>query len=210
MAVQLIVSTPYAERNIAHMARVSSKNQDNPEIAGLIRYMINHKHWSPFEMASMTVEIETSRMIAQQILRHKSFSFQEFSQRYADIDEHIPTVARLQAVKNRQSSLEIDPENDGYVLLHWWASAQDQVWELSHKLYKEAIDLGIAREVARSILPLSTKTKMYMSGTIRSWLHFIELRTGEDTQLEHRMIALECKKIFIDQFPLISEAMGWE
>ena len=190
---------------IAYCARVSNpSNQNNTATAPkLLKYLIKHKHWSPFEMASMTLEIKTSRAIAAQILRHRSFSFQEFSQRYSVAQELEEIEFRKQAEKNRQSST--DEFTDGFFL----SKVREHLGK-SVSLYNEAIKLGIAKESARLLLPLTTETTMYMSGTIRSWVHYIDLRCQQDTQKEHREIAEACKKIFIENFPNISLALDWQ
>lgn len=194
-----------AEDLISYCARVSNpSNQMNTETAPrLLAYLIKHKHWSPFEMASMTVEIKTSRAIAAQILRHRSFSFQEFSQRYSTATELEDIEWRMQGKTNRQVGDEVVelPNN----LQKNLRSVQDKCEELYHEL----IDQGIAKECARMILPLNTSTTIYMSGTIRSWVHYIDIRAKEDTQKEHREIAYAIKDIFKDQFPNVSEALGW-
>jgi len=194
-----------AEDIVAYCARVSNpSNQMNTETAPkLIKYLIKHKHWSPFELASMCVEISTSRAIAAQILRHRSFSFQEFSQRYSQATELEELELRSPALKNRQSSSETFDENhDAYK----YAKASI---ESSLATYKTLIEMGVAKETARGVLPLTTKTTMYMNGTLRSWVHYIDLRSAEDTQKEHRDIANQIKKIFINKFPTISEALDW-
>tara|TARA_A100001201_G_C4037987_1_gene185770 strand:+ start:72 stop:722 length:651 start_codon:yes stop_codon:yes gene_type:complete len=194
-----------AEDIVAYCARVSNpSNQMNTETAPkLIKYLIKHKHWSPFELASMCVEISTSRAIAAQILRHRSFSFQEFSQRYSQATELEELELRSPALKNRQSSSEpFDENHDAYK----YAEASI---ESSLATYKTLIEMGVAKETARGVLPLTTKTTMYMNGTLRSWVHYIDLRSAEDTQKEHRDIANEIKKIFINKFPNISEALEW-
>ena len=190
---------------IAYCARVSNpSNQNNTATApNLLKYLIKHKHWSPFEMASMTLEIKTSRAIAAQILRHRSFSFQEFSQRYSVAQNLEEIKLRKQAEKNRQSST--DEFTDGFFL----AKVREHLGK-SVSLYSEAIEMGIAKESARLLLPLTTETTMYMSGTIRSWVHYIDLRSKEDTQKEHRDIAEGCRDIFIEHFPNISLALGWK
>jgi len=190
---------------IAYCARVSNpSNQNNTATAPkLLKYLIKHKHWSPFEMASMTLEIKTSRAIAAQILRHRSFSFQEFSQRYSVAQDLEEVELRKQAEKNRQSST--DEFTDGLFL----AKVREHLGR-SVSLYNEAIKLGAAKESARLLLPLTTKTTMYMSGTIRSWVHYIDLRSQEDTQKEHRDIANACKDIFVEHFPNISLALDWK
>ena len=190
---------------IAYCARVSNpSNQNNTATAPkLLKYLIKHKHWSPFEMASMTLEIKTSRAIAAQILRHRSFSFQEFSQRYSVAQDLEEVQLRRQAEKNRQSST--DEFTDGLFL----AKVREHLGR-SVSLYNEAIKLGVAKESARLLLPLTTETTMYMSGTIRSWVHYIDLRSQEDTQKEHRDIANACKDIFVEHFPNISLALDWK
>ncbi len=190
---------------IAYCARVSNpSNQNNTATApNLLKYLIKHKHWSPFEMASMTLEIKTSRAIAAQILRHRSFSFQEFSQRYSVSQDLEEIQLRKQAEKNRQSST--DEFSDGFFL----AKVREHLGK-SVSLYKEAIKMGVAKESARLLLPLTTETTMYMSGTIRSWVHYIDLRSKEDTQKEHRDIAESCRDIFVEHFPNISIALGWK
>lgn len=206
MNVKLISLTPDAEKIIGYCARVSSpQNQDNPDVVGLLRYLIKHKHWSPFEMANMLVEIKTNRGIAAQILRHRSFSFQEFSQRYSEIEGFEKMTARRQAEKNRQSSVDDLPEETQ----KWWEHAQKANQEICQHAYETALELGIAKECARFLLPLSTKTTLYMNGTIRSWIHYLELRVQEDVQLEHREIAQEIKKIFCSELPIIAKAINW-
>ena len=203
-----------AEQFIAYCARVSNPaNQDNPETDKLLSYMIKNQHWSPFEMVNVVMEIETTRDIARQILRHRSFSFQEFSQRYAEVTELAePREARLQDTKNRQNSIEVD-ENETWH--HWkdftpgtkkdiWEKMQRDVIEKNQYIYNEAIRMGIAKEVARAVLPEGlTMSRMYMNGTLRSWMHYVELRCGNGTQKEHREIAEECKKILVEQFPFL-------
>lgn len=198
---------PSAESLIAYTARVSNPaGQMNDETAPrLLAYLIKNKHWSPFEMVSFTVEIQTSRAIAAQILRHRSFSFQEFSQRYAEATSTYHYPARRQDKKNRQNSIDDLPSET----LSWFEEAQSQVDALAMDLYNEALDKGIAKEQARFLLPLSTATTLYMSGTARSWIHYIQLRADAATQLEHREIAEGCKAIFVAQFPCTSEALGW-
>jgi thymidylate synthase (FAD) len=203
--VSLIHVTPEAEATIAYCARVSSSNQENPEYAKLLSYCIKHSHWSVFEMAGMCLQIETSRAIAQQILRHRSFHFQEFSQRYAEATENNFYEARRQDIKNRQNSIS-DMSKDDQI---WFMNAQDVVWENAKMLYNEALKKGIAKEQARMLLPLSTKTKMYMHGTVRDWIHYIQVRTDPSTQKEHREIAEKAKEIFVLQFPTISMALNW-
>jgi len=210
MNVELISITPDAEKTIAYCARVSNpKGQDRDEYAKLLKYCIDHGHWSIFEMANMVLEINTTRGIAAQILRHRSFSFQEFSQRYADanlLENIIPPDLRSQDEKNRQNSIDdVDMETK--------IRYNRQVRELfskSQALYDDMIENGVAKECARFVLPLATPTKMYMNGTIRSWVHYINLRSGHGTQKEHMDIANKCKDIFIQQLPVVSEALGWK
>tara|TARA_B100000131_G_scaffold169000_1_gene163361 strand:+ start:1288 stop:1935 length:648 start_codon:yes stop_codon:yes gene_type:complete len=208
--VSLISVTPDAEKTIGYVARVSNpKNQENPKVAGLLKYCIEHGHWSVFEQAHMTVEISTTRGLAAQILRHRSFTYQEFSQRYADsslLAKEIPLPAlRRQDTKNRQNSIDdIDPltQQDFEIKMQ-------RHFVNGMKLYKEMLDAGIAKECARFVLPLATPTKLYMTGSIRSWIHYIDLRSGHGTQKEHMDIAEGCKDIFKEQFPIISEALGY-
>jgi thymidylate synthase (FAD) len=205
-AVRLISVTPKAEEIIAYCARVSNPvHQDNPELARLIAYCIKHGHWSIFEQANMILEIKTSRAISPQILRHRSFSFQEFSQRYAEVDGFIEYSARRQDQKNRQNSVDdLDAETQ-----NWFAQAQQEVWESAYGNYKTALEKGIAKESARTLLPLGTSTRLYMNGTIRSWIHYIQLRSEAGTQLEHRTIAEQCREVFVAQLPVIAKALGW-
>ena len=206
MKVSLVSITPDAEKTIGYCARVSNpKNQNNPDVAGLLKFCIKHGHWSIFEMANMVIEIETTRGIAAQILRHRSFSFQEFSQRYAKAQGFEGIHPRRQDTKNRQNS--IDNIEEGVV--DWFHGAAKEVEDLARYYYETALSLGIAKESARFLLPLNTKTRMYMNGTARSWIHYIKLRTDPSTQKEHRDIAEEIKLIFKEQMPIISEAMGW-
>ncbi len=208
--VKLISVTPDAEKNIAYCARVSNpNNQDNEKIAGLLKYCINHQHWSIFEMAFMTLEINTTRGLAAQILRHRSFTYQEFSQRYADsslLADKIPMFdLRRQDIKNRQNSIddidEFTKQEFEIQIQRYFAEGMD--------LYQAMLDKGIAKECARFVLPLATPTKLYMSGSVRSWIHYIQLRSANGTQKEHMDIANECKCIFAGQFPVIAEALGW-
>ena len=203
--VKLISITPDSEKLIAYCARVSSNQQDNPSISKLLRYCIKHKHWSIFETAYLTVEINTSRAISAQILRHRSFTFQEFSQRYAEFPDFVSYDARRQDKKNRQASIDDMNIEDK----HWFSVAQDRVQTLTASLYLDALDKGIAKEQARFLLPMSSKTKIYMTGNISSWIHYLELRTGIETQKEHRDIAREIKKIFKEELPIISGALEW-
>ena len=208
-SVKLISVTPDAEQTMAHIARVSNpNNQDNPNYAGLLRYCIKHNHWSVFEQSSMTLEIETTRAIAAQILRHRSFTFQEFSQRYAQSNElgkiELPDLRR-QDTKNRQNSIDdVDPfvkQKLEAQMITLFSSAQS--------LYNQMIEEGIAKECARMVLPLCTPTRIYMTGSARSWIHYIELRSANGTQKEHMDIANACKSVFIDTFPTIAEALEW-
>ena len=203
---KLVWITPDAEKLIGKIARVSNpKNEDNPNVEGLIKYLIRHKHWSPFEMASMCVEIETTRAISPQILRHRSFSFQEFSQRYAEaLDTSIPRLRR-QDKKNRQNSIDDIPD---YVEEHL-ADKIDAHFRSAQDLYKSLLAYGVAKECARAVLPMNTETRMYMSGTIRSWLHYIDLRGDNGTQSEHMKIARSIGEILSDQCPTIARAM-WD
>jgi thymidylate synthase (FAD) len=196
-----------AEDLIAYTARVSNPaNQMNLQSAPkLIEYLIKNKHWSPFEMAHMTVEIKTSRAIAQQILRHRSFSFQEFSQRYATATEFERYPARRQDNKNRQNSIDDLPE----LTKIWFDEAQKRNEEAAYGYYKQALDAGIAKEQARFLLPLSTQTTLYMCGSVRSWIHYLDLRCANGTQQEHKDIADQIKIIFGEQFPDIYVALGW-
>lgn len=195
---------------IAFCARVSNpSNQSNTETSQkLINYLIKNAHWSPLEMVSATVEIETTRDIARQILRHRSFSFQEFSQRYADPTKDLDFVireARLQDTKNRQNSIESDDRE----LNRWWDEQQKKLINKASELYKVAMDVGVAKEVARKVLPEGlTMSKMYMNGTLRSWMHYVSVRCGPETQKEHREVALECRGILTELFPLVME--GYE
>jgi len=204
--VKLISVSPEAEKTIGYCARVSNpKNQDNPDVSKLLRFCIKHGHWSVFEMANMVIEINTTRGIAAQILRHRSFSFQEFSQRYAKAEgfEHIQP--RRQDTKNRQNSWNDLEEKDK----KWFEDANKMVQDATNYLYEKALERGIAKESARFLLPLSTKTRMYMNGTIRSWIHYIKLRTDESTQKEHRGIANGVKGIFSQHLPVIADALEW-
>ena len=212
MTVKLIQITPKPEEQIAYIARVSNpNNQDNPNYAKLLAYCIKHQHWSIFEQAFMTLEIETTRGLAAQILRHRSFTFQEFSQRYADTSLMtkgslipIPELRR-QDLKNRQNSTDdLDPEKVKMLekeIAQHFHDAQD--------LYRYMIDVGVAKECARFVLPLAVPTRLYMSGSVRSWIHYIDLRSAHGTQKEHMVIAEQCREIFKEQLPVVSEALGW-
>ena len=210
MNVSLISVSPDAEKHMAYCARVSNpNNQENENYAGLLRYCIKHQHWSIFEQAFMTLEINTTRGLAAQILRHRSFTFQEFSQRYADtnlLDTNIPLPdLRRQDTKNRQNSIDDIPEKQTKFL-------QERIRQYFNEgmyLYNELLREGIAKECARFVLPLATPTRIYMSGSVRSWVHYIDLRSGHGTQKEHMDIANACKTIFTEQFPTVSEALQW-
>jgi len=208
--VKLISVTPDAEKVMGYVARVSNpSNQENPNVAGLLKYCVKHQHWSVFEQAFMTLEIETTRGIAAQILRHRSFTYQEFSQRYADsslLGDSIPLFdLRRQDTKNRQNS--IDDIDDS--VKQEFESKIRKHFDDSMVLYQSMLDMGIAKECARFVLPLATPTRIYMSGSCRSWIHYISLRSGHGTQKEHMDIADACKKIFMEQFPTVSEALEW-
>ena len=204
--VKLISITPDSENLIAYCARVSSNQQDNPSISKLLRYCIKHKHWSIFETAYLTVEINTSRAISAQILRHRSFTFQEFSQRYAEVPDFVTYKARRQDKKNRQASID----DMSFADKHWFTCAQDRVQTVSSFLYNEALDRGIAKEQARFLLPLSSKTKIYMTGNVRSWIHYLDQRCKWDTQKEHRDLALEMREIVKQELPTIAKAVAWK
>lgn len=208
--VKLLSVTPDAEKHIAYCARVSNpNNQENTNFEGLIKYCIKHQHWSIFEQAFMTVEINTTRGIAAQILRHRSFTFQEFSQRYADtklLSQYIPTPElRRQDDKNRQNSTD---DLDGYLKQVLEAEIQEH-FAKAQQLYNRLLNQGVAKECARFILPLATPTRLYMTGSIRSWIHYIDLRAANGTQKEHMDIAEKVKCIFTCQFPSISSALEW-
>lgn len=210
-SVKLISVTPDAEKTMAYCAKVSNpKGQDSENYSKLLKYCIDHQHWSIFEMAFLTLQIETNRGIAAQILRHRSLTFQEFSQRYADatlLSEEIPMFElRRQDNKNRQNS--IDDINDE--IKSKWGMKIREHFAKSKALYDGMIADGVAKECARFILPLATPTRLYVSGSVRSWIHYIELRSGNGTQKEHMNIANQCKSIFIEQFPTISEALSWK
>ena len=210
MSVKLISVTPDAEKMMAYVARVSNpNNQENPNYAKLLGYCIKHNHWSVFEQAFMTLELETTRGVAAQVLRHRSFTYQEFSQRYADssmLSDTIPLPElRRQDTKNRQNSIDdIDPfKRQKYEM------KMQELFGRSMDLYREMLDEGIAKECARFVLPLATPTRIYMSGSCRSWIHYINLRTANGTQKEHMDLAEGCKKVFIEQFPTCAEALEW-
>ena len=207
--VHLVTATPDAEKTMAYIARVSNpQNQDNEDFAKLLKYCITHEHWSVFEQAYMTLQIETNRGIAAQILRHRSFTFQEFSQRYADSSQlgeiPIPDLRR-QDNKNRQNSISDLPID---LAKEFEEKVKNQFKE-SLDLYKEMLEAGIAKECARFILPLATPTRIYMSGSCRSWIHYIKLRSAHGTQKEHKLIANDCKRVFCHQFPIVAKALEW-
>lgn len=202
---QPLASAENPESLVAYCARVSSPNQDNPEHSKLLRYCLKHGHWSPFEMADMTLEITTSRAISAQILRHRSFSFQEFSQRYAEALDYEPCGARRQDETNRQNSLDDLDEN----VREWFMESQVEMWHWAKRRYDKALALGVAKECARMLLPLNTWTRLYMKGSLRSWIHYIQVRTAPETQLEHREIAEKAKAIFCENFPTIATALEW-
>ena len=210
MNVELISVTPDAEKTIGYIARVSNpKNQDNPKVGGLLKYCIEHGHWSIFEQAHMTVQIETTRGLAAQILRHRSFTFQEFSQRYADsslLGKEIPLPAlRRQDEKNRQNSIDdIDP-----LMQQDFEIKMQRHFVNSMHLYKDMLEAGIAKECARFVLPLATPTKLYMTGSVRSWIHYIDLRSAHGTQKEHMDVVEKARVIFKEQFPITAEALSW-
>ena len=210
MNVKLVTVTPDAEKLMGYVARVSNpNNQDNPKVAGLLKYCVNHQHWSVFEQSFMTLEISTTRAIAAQILRHRSFTFQEFSQRYADsslLSDKIPLPElRRQDTKNRQNSID---DLDPFVQQNLELQMQT-LFDSSMALYKQMLERGVAKECARNVLPICTPTKIYMSGSCRSWIHYISLRSANGTQKEHMDVANACKDIFIEQFPTVSEALEW-
>lgn len=210
MNVKLLSVTPDAEQTMAYIARVSNPaNQDNEKFAGLLKYCIKHNHWSVFEQSTMTLEIETTRAIAAQILRHRSFTYQEFSQRYADssmLSEKIPLPAlRRQDTKNRQNSID---DLDAFDVQNLELQMQT-LFDSSMALYKQMLERGVAKECARMVLPLCTPTRIYMTGSCRSWIHYITLRSANGTQQEHMDIALECKKVFKEEFPVVAEALEW-
>ena len=208
--VKLVTVTPDAEKTMGFVARVSNpNNQENPKVAGLLKYCIKHQHWSAFEQAHMTLEIETTRGLAAQILRHRSFTYQEFSQRYADsslLSETIPMIElRSQDLKNRQNSID---DVDEFKKQRFEILIQKH-FERSMKLYQQMLREGIAKECARFVLPLAVPTKIYMTGSVRSWIHYITLRSANGTQKEHMDIALSCRDIFVEQFPICAEALEW-
>ena len=208
--IKLVSVTPNAEKTMAYVARVSNpKNQDNEKFAGLLRYCIQHGHWSVFEQAHMTVEINTTRGLAAQILRHRSFTYQEFSQRYADVSfirEDIPLPElRSQDEKNRQNSIDdVDP-----AIVEKYNVEMRKHFDQGIDLYKKMLRDGIAKECARFVLPLATPTRLYMTGSVRSWIHYITLRSAHGTQKEHMDLVENVRKVFIEQFPTVSEAFEW-
>tara|TARA_B100001175_G_C19481142_1_gene627188 strand:+ start:253 stop:897 length:645 start_codon:yes stop_codon:yes gene_type:complete len=209
MNVKLVSITPDAEKTMAYIARVSNpNNQENEKYAGLLKYCIKHNHWSVFEQATMTLEIETTRAIAAQILRHRSFTFQEFSQRYADA-KLLETIElpelRRQDSKNRQNSIDdLDPK-----VVDKLNRQMNTLFSSAFSLYNQMLEGGVAKECARMVLPLCTPTKIYMTGSCRSWIHYINLRSAHGTQKEHMEIAKECQCVFAGQFPAVTEALEW-
>ena len=208
--VTLVSVTPDAEKHIAYCARVSNpSNQGNDSFDGLLKYCIKHKHWSIFEQSFMTLEIETSRAIAAQVLRHRSFTFQEFSQRYADSsllsDKIELPELRRQDIKNRQNSTD---DLDPFVQQNLELQMQT-LFDSSMALYQQMLERGVAKECARMVLPLAVGTRLYMSGSLRSWMHYIDLRASNGTQKEHMIIAEGCKTVFCEQFPIIGAALEW-
>ena len=208
--INLISVTPDAEKHMAYVARVSNpSNQGNDNFAGLLKYCIKHGHWSVFEQAFMTVEINTTRGIAAQILRHRSFTYQEFSQRYADSnllgEIQLPELRR-QDSKNRQNSIDdLDPE-----MVDKFNRQMNTLFSSAFGLYNQMLKAGVAKECARFVLPLATPTRIYMTGSCRSWIHYINLRSAHGTQKEHMNIAIGCKDIFKENFPAVSEALEWD
>ena len=210
MNVKFVSITPDAEKMMAYIARVSNpSNQQNENYSGLLKYCIKHNHWSVFEQSSMTLEIETTRGLAAQILRHRSFTFQEFSQRYADtklLDDTIPLPQlRKQDTKNRQNSTDDLDE----FLVQDFQLEMTKLFESSMKLYNKMLEQGVAKECARFVLPLATPTRLYMTGSCRSWIHYINLRSAHGTQKEHMDVVEKARSIFVEQFPSVSEALGW-
>jgi thymidylate synthase (FAD) len=207
---KLISVTPEAEKHMAYCARVSNPaNQENEKFSGLLKYCVKHQHWSIFEQAYMTLELNTTRGIAAQVLRHRSFTYQEFSQRYADsslLMDKIPLPElRRQDEKNRQNSIDdLDPFEVQTLELQ-----MQTLFDSSMALYQQMLGRGVAKECARFVLPLAVPTKIYMTGSVRSWIHYIDLRSANGTQKEHMDLALSAKEIFIEQFPAVAEAMEW-
>jgi thymidylate synthase (FAD) len=206
MTTKLIWITPDAEKLIAYCARVSNpQNQDNPDYEKLLKYCMDHGHWSIFQMASACFEIETTRAISPQILRHSSFSFQEFSLRYSKATEVKIEEARRQDLKNKQNSIsDLSPE-----VQQWFKDAQAEVWDKAKAAYDKAIELGVAKECSRGLLPMNTKTTLMMSGNIRSWIHYFNLRCATATQKEHRDLALSMRAQLMEHLPIISKSAGW-
>ena len=210
MSARLIAITPDAEKIMGYIARVSNPlNQNNENVVGLLTYCLKHGHFSVFEQAHITMEIETTRDIAAQILRHRSFTFQEFSQRYAAVTDvaEVPEL-RMQDYKNRQNSLEITNELSE-ADLNALRKRIAKHFEDGMELYEDLLQYSIAKECARKVLPLNTKTKLYMTGNVRNWIHYINLRTANGTQKEHMLIAEQVKQVFTDNLPIISQALGW-
>uniref|UniRef100_Q3ATL2 Flavin-dependent thymidylate synthase n=1 Tax=Chlorobium chlorochromatii (strain CaD3) TaxID=340177 RepID=Q3ATL2_CHLCH len=205
-AIQIEGQTPTPEGLMAYCARVSSPNQESLDYEKLLAYCIRNKHWSVFEMVDMTVEIVTSRAISPQILRHKSFQFQEFSQRYAKVQEVERYEPRRQDSKNRQNSIDDLDES----VKVWFMEAQEEIANNAMEYYNMALEKGIAKECARVLLPLATQTRLYMKGSVRSWIHYLEVRTSSSTQMEHREIALAIQRLFMEQFPITASALGWK
>ena len=210
MNVQFVSITPDAEKTMAYIARVSNpSNQDNENFSGLLRYCIKHQHWSVFEQSTMTLEIQTTRAIAAQILRHRSFTYQEFSQRYADSNLlgniELPELRR-QDDKNRQNSIDdLEPE-----VVEKFNRQMNTLFSSAFGLYNQMLEAGVAKECARMVLPLATPTRIYMTGSCRSWVHYINLRSAHGTQKEHMVIAEACREVFTEQFPSVSEALEWD
>ena len=206
MSVELVWITPNAEELIARIARVSNpENADNPSYVKLLKYLIDHKHWSPYEMANMCLSIHTSRRIAPQILRHK-MSFQEFSTRYAVVDGFVDVAPRSQDLKNRQSSHDNLSDQDK----DWFQEYKLSLESAAKRFYALGLQKGFAKETMAFVLPMSAKTHLYCNTTIRNWIHYIQLRTEPATQLEHRQIATAAKQIFIEHLPNIAAALGWQ
>ena len=209
-SVNLVTVTPEAEATMGYVARVSNPaNQENPNVAGLLKYCIKHGHWSVFEQAHMTLEINTTRGIAAQILRHRSFTYQEFSQRYAEVGLldtkiEVPELRR-QDTKNRQNSTADLPPG----IVKDYQAKIAKHFEQAQALYQQLLDVGVAKECARFVLPLAVPTRIYMTGSVRSWIHYIDLRSAHGTQKEHMDIANDCKRVFTEQFPIVSEALEW-
>jgi thymidylate synthase (FAD) len=210
MSAHLISITPDAEKTMGYIARVSNPaNQANENVAGLLAYCIRHGHWSVFEHAFMTLEIETTRDIGAQILRHRSFYFQEFSQRYAAVTTTAPIPElRLQDTKNRQNSIEVTDPEDQIAMSNLQMKIAEH-YAQGHDLYDELLERGVAKECARKVLPLNTETTIYMTGNVRQWIHYIDLRSGNGTQKEHMEVALAAKEVFIQQLPIVAKALGW-